>query len=35
MSVHSARDVAEHLDADTLADVTNLAVETLKDLAEA
>jgi hypothetical protein len=33
MSVHSANDHAEHLDPDTLAEITDLAVETLKDLA--
>jgi len=34
MSVHSANDHAKHLDPDTLAEITDLAVETLKDLAE-
>ena len=33
MSVHSANDRAEHLDPDALAEITDLAVETLKDLA--
>jgi len=33
MAVHSADDHAEHLDPDTLAEISNLAVETLKDLA--
>jgi hypothetical protein len=32
MAVHSANDVAEHLDAETLAEVASLAVETLKEL---
>ena len=34
MSVHSANDRAEHLDPDTLEEITNLAVEILVDLAE-
>jgi hypothetical protein len=34
MSVHSARDVAENLDADTLAAVASLAAATLLELAE-
>lgn len=33
MSVHSPYDRAEHLHPDTLAEITDLAVETLKDLA--
>jgi Zn-dependent M28 family amino/carboxypeptidase len=33
MSVHSANDHAEHLDPDTLAEITDLAVEILNDLA--
>lgn len=33
MSVHSVNDHAKHLDPDTLAQLTDLAVETLKDLA--
>jgi len=33
MSVHSANDRAEHLDPDTLAEISDLAYETLKELA--
>ena len=33
MAVHSARDVAEHLDPDTLEEVARLAIETLKEIA--
>jgi acetylornithine deacetylase/succinyl-diaminopimelate desuccinylase-like protein len=34
MSVHSPNDRAEHLDADTLAEITDLAVETVKELSQ-